>query len=173
MPCPLCRAEIEECAFYPLETAANEVVDDADPSDFFQNHRQQYLKDLRVKVGSNAGWTGKSAFARQIGQLFADAFEEARAERQGTERVMARDVEIEGGTVTYKVKGQKKPTVEVYAEDELEFEARALEEPVTVLELATQSPAHYWSWYRKFDGNVENALREYGLLQTERRRRRK
>jgi hypothetical protein len=45
-------------------------------------------------------------------------------------------------------------------------------EPLTVLELASQYPGYYWSVYYNYDGEVERALSDMGLLQTGRRKRR-
>jgi len=175
MPCPLCRTVIEDREKYSSDEKREEI----ETTEFFQNERQTYLRELRVKVGSNAGYLGNSAFAQGVRQIFADSFAQAQAEREGTDRVMARSVEFEDDEekncvqVSYKLKGKKKPVVEKFSLKEMKFEARAVEEPLTVLELATECPAQYWSWYRKFDGAVEKALQEHGLLQVKRRRRRK
>ena len=47
------------------------------------------------------------------------------------------------------------------------------DEPLTVLDLATNYPQEFWALYRHSDGKIEEKLKENGLLQVKRRRRKK
>jgi hypothetical protein len=163
MACPLCREKI---------TARGPLGEDEEKEEqligaFVRKERDAYIRQLDIRVASNVcGNLG--AFARQI---FGDEYERRQAEAAGEARAMASKIEFAEHdhllVVTYK-SGRRKFTEKVPLVDaDLGDDA----EPLTVLDLATHSPAQYWAWYRAWDGDVERGLREGGLLQTKRRRK--
>jgi hypothetical protein len=89
--------------------------------DDFATRKEDYVKTLRSKCASNAGFVGKSKLARSVGRAAGSELEERVLQNQGTERFggmkptyeMTDDKQM--FTVKYKVQGKRKPVEETYS----------------------------------------------------------
>jgi hypothetical protein len=136
--------------------------------DAFMAQREEYLSSLRAQVARGAGWKGAGKRASN------NAMTDAVREREGTLRMTAKNIVIvkddRTDQITVEYKAGRKRVQETH---ELYDLSKAEDfEPLTVLELASEYPGYYWSVYYNYDGEVERALSDMGLLQTGRRKRR-
>lgn len=127
------------------------------------------------RVASNAGYTGNGKFARHVAGAIVDELEQRRLENEGTDRLVAKKISVKENddclNVEYKV--GRRTVREQHAllnllDNSDEWDAM---EPVTVLELATYYPQHYWSCYFYTENQVEKALQKHGVLRVEKRGR--
>ena len=176
--CPLCRAKIDVAAKEFSKTSTMVPVDDGRLS-IWINAREEYLESLRGKVSKNASFCGASKLAKSIGRAFGDYLIDAQMTTQGTTRVSASKISCsvsDGDVLSVQYtpfKGRKiiNETYQLVSLEEL-IAGVADEEETTVLDLASYDPHKYWLFHYHYDGEVEDGMKQAGILQTKRRRRR-
>jgi hypothetical protein len=141
--CPLCRGTIETMQEH-CEAALLPSRKELDSFD-----RDEYKRLLTRSHTKNACFTGKSKQARAVSRHVGNEMEQRQLENAGTDRYGGKDYTftVDGDlfTVTYKVKGKRKPLIETYAfirswEEVLE----QLPTPEDPMEIATYYPEFFW-----------------------------
>ena len=182
----MCRAKIDSSVCY----ASLDQPEDLDMKramvDDFAVRRDDYIATMRRRCARNAGFVGGSKLARSVARTMGDALEEAEMQTAGGQRVMvgkratverqAHDDDTTTFVVSYKPKGKRKPVVETYKNyrnaEELATDV-ADADAWSVLDLATYEPRFYWLVHHHYQGDVEDGMRQLGILAESKRRRRR
>ena len=171
--CPLCRATIKSTEF-TLTKATKEQVDDGVLTMWIDT-REAFLEKLRGHVSSKAGMKGKSKLARSVNNALGNAFVEAQLERQATELMSSKCVyNIDDDTLYVKYTPLRKiveHTYEYLDKKQLKHDLQGTEQ-VSILDLAMHDP-HIYHLIQYHYGNVEDGMRDVGILQEKRRRKKK
>jgi len=166
MNCPLCRSAITTVSSAKIETAVPIVQHELDE---FEQRRDTYVKELKSRMTSNAGFLGKSKLAKSVGRAAGSELEERVLQNQGTDRfggmkaqyTVAEDKQT--FTVTYKVQEKRKPIQETYAYMEWDAAKDALldvldGDRIPVMDVCIYYPEYFWlAKYHKKTNELEEA----------------
>jgi len=132
--------------------------------DAFEPEREEYVKQLKSRMTSNAGFVGKGKLAKSVGRAAGSELEERVLQNQGTDRfggmkahyTVADDKQT--FTVTYKVQGKRKPIQETYAFMEWDAAKDALHdvldgERIPTMDICIYYPEYFWlaKYHKKMD----------------------
>lgn len=83
MDCPLCRSLITTTSSAVNEVSVPLLQKELDD---FSVRKEEYVKELGSKCASNAGFVGKSKFARSVGRACGSELDERILQNAGTDR---------------------------------------------------------------------------------------
>jgi hypothetical protein len=155
MACPLCRGVIAARTTAsgptgPTIPALQKELDD------FSERKEEYVKELKSRCATNAGFTGNSKLAKSVGRACGSEYDERVLQNAGTDRFGGMKAEYTVSddkqlfTVKYKVQGKRKPVEETYAFFQEWQEAKdALlamldGERISTMDICIYYPEYFW-----------------------------
>ena len=146
--CPMCRGAIEsfeEASVVALIPSTKELL-------AFEAHKKDYMVLLSRGCTKNAGYVGKGKHARAVSRHIGSELEERYKESAGTERFGGKSpiftIDGEKMTISYKIQGKRKPTVEIVdflsSWDEVKTQLLEIEEEMDTVGIATHYPQLFW-----------------------------